>query len=674
MSKWGHAYFAVSRAPHRIVFAIVSIAFALAFAGCSDDSLTSNGGNGGGSDSNDGNGGSGAGQGGNCFGCNQGGGTTGEMSIVPPEATIEVIDGVAQPVDFNAEIGGVEVQPSGWVVNLSSVATTDGNGIVTATGNVGGLVTLRAEYGGQVATAEVTVRIKRTLNPEALPPNEIAILQNPTGGQDASVVWAYPYNGTVFPKGILAPELMWNNAAAGDKYYVHLTSPYAEFEIFTTAAPPARHQLDQSVWTQLTESGTGGTVDFKVNRLPAGAQAATTVIDHDWTVANGALRGTVYYWANDVGRILRIKPGDGAPEDFLAAAGISNTCSTCHTVSANGSTLIIGGDVSPSTFDLLTNTSVFSTTSVGKPVRNWAMPALSPDGTLLIENAAALPGPPGGSPGVWESATGVHLTTTGLEGVQMDMPAWSPDGTLIAYVDHSTKGLAMYSWDHAARTASGQTALVAQNLDPSNRPIAFPSVAPDAEWVVYHRGALDTRGGDADLYLASTTQAGVEIRLANANGDAYPFAAGDRDRNENYEPTFAPLEAGGYAWVVYTSRRTYGNRLTGGSGDTKQLWVAAINRDPQAGVDPSHPPFRVPGQNLDDWNMRGFWALDPCKDIGAECTNGSECCNQNCVDGFCEEPDPTGCSETGNACEEAADCCDPMADCVNGFCTEPPPQ
>ena len=82
----------------------------------------------------------------------------------------------------------------------------------------------------------------------------------------------------------------------------------------------------------------------------------------------------------------------------------------------------------------------------------------------------------------------------------------------------------------------------------------------------------------------------------------------------------------------------------------------------------------MPGQDINTWNMRGFWALEPCKQVGEECTTGSQCCNQNCVDGFCEEPDPGGCSETGNACEETPDCCDPNATCVNGFCSEPPPE
>jgi hypothetical protein len=640
-------------------------------SGCSDDGANSGGGG-------EGTGNSAAqagegGSGGQCFGCASGGGDFGTLTLQPPAVTIEVVDGVAVPVDFDAFVGDQEVLPSGWVVDLSGVAGTDGDGVVTATGNVGGLVTLTATYEGLTATAPITVNLKKTLNPGGFSPEDIDKLKNPSGGQDASIVWAYPYDKTVFPKGLLAPELMWNNGGAGDKYYIHFKGPFTEFDIFTTADPPARYPVDPAVWVPMTESGPGGNVDFKVNRLPSGAAAATTVIDHDWTVANGALRGTVYYWANNIGRVMRIKPGAGAPEDFLAAAGVTDGCSTCHSVSADGSTLILGGDVSTSTFDLLANTPVLSLPSVGKPVRNWAMPAISPDGSTVIENNAQLPGPPGGSDGMFDAVTGQKITGTGLDGVLLDMPAFAPDGSNIAYVDHNTLGLGVYQWNPVTKAATNPVALVPAGADPQLAGICFPSVAPDAEWVVYHRGtypgSLDTRFGPGSMYLASTTQPGVEVRLRNANGDDYPFAAGDRDRLLNYEPTFAPLEAGGYAWVVFTSRRTYGNRLTGGSGSVKQLWVAAVDADPTDGVDPSHPAFLIPGQDLGTLNMRGFWALDPCKQVGDSCEQGSECCNSNCEEGICTEPDPDGCSQNGSACMEDADCCDPTATCNSATMT-----
>ena len=67
------------------------------------------------------------------------------------------------------------------------------------------------------------------------------------------------------------------------------------------------------------------------------------------------------------------------------------------------------------------------------------------------------------------------------------------------------------------------------------------------------------------------------------------------------------MAAGGYFWVT-TSRRTYGNVLTGDKTTVKQLWVAAIDQSPTAGKDPSHPPFHLTGQVETNLAMRGFYA------------------------------------------------------------------
>ena len=115
---------------------------------------------------------------------------------------------------------------------------------------------------------------------------------------------------------------------------------------------------------------------------------------------------------------------------------------------------------------------------------------------------------------------------------------------------------------------------------------------------------------------------------------------------------------------------TYENR--------KQLWVAAIDANPQPGQDPSHPAFWLPGQDLTTTNMSGYWALAPCSQEGTGCSQGFECCT-----GFCQPNDageyvcsatPGSCSQIGEACAANSDCCDPNASCVGGFCALGTPQ
>jgi hypothetical protein len=266
------------------------------------------------------------------------------------------------------------------------------------------------------------------------------------------------------------------------------------------------------------------------------------------------------------------------------------------------------------------------------------------------------------------------------------MPSWSPEGSLIAYVD-SGDPTGWPSWTKpnsgdlkamdfsptGIPMASNDRVLVSAGADPNMR-ILWPTISPDGKWVLYARGVgADTRDGTSDLYIASTVNPNTEIRLAALNGDGYPFAASGRDLSWNFEPTFAPVAAGGYFWVVLTSRRTYGNTLIGEKDQVKQLWVAAIDQNPTAGQDPSHPPFHLPGQDEANLAMRGFWALDPCKPSGQGCSSGTECCDGYCSAGVCTTKN--GCSQSGDHCDTNADCCNAATGttCINHVCSEPPP-
>ena len=541
--------------------------------------------------------------------------TTGEpgpnLEVDPVAATILVLNGLSQSEDYEALLDGVPVTAS-WTLADGELATINDDGKVFGTGQKGGVTTVTAFHEGLSADASLQVDLQVVVDGGGVTPEDKGLLQGAIE-PDPETTWAYPYDEMVYPQDLRAPEFMWNGGGAGDKYLIHITADYLDIQIFANADPPSRYLLDQETWDTITKTVAGESLDLKVTRLKPGEAFATVVVDHTYNISNAKLDGSVYYWANSLGRVLRINPGADAPEDFLAANG-QNGCSTCHSVSADGNTMIIGGDIAVSTWDLSNNVQILGLADVGKAVRNWAMPAISPDGTVLIENAAPLPGPPGGSDGMWNAMTGVKLENTGLEGVQLNMPAFGPAGDLIAYITHDTLALATYDFDANATFASNPTVLVEAGPDPMWNGITFPSVSPNSGWIVYHRGqypnSLDTRLSRADLFLANANQPGVEIRLSAVNGDVYPFAAGDRDLSYNYEPTFAPISSGGYSWVVFTSRRTYGNRLTGASNAVKQLWVFAIDQNPDGNSDPSHPAFWLPGQDLGTLNMRGFWALE----------------------------------------------------------------
>jgi len=655
-----------------------------------------------------------AGSGGSVAGGGGQGGTS--VSITDPSVTSLVVDppggslvftnGKASPDTLSFKAKGMTAQGPielgdkvSWSVDVGAVAVVDPTGKLTATGKQGGEVVVTATYGGLTATAKVTVQLVSVEAPAdgSIPDGDKDLLKN-AADPDGAASLSYPYDQTVFPLGILPPTLMWGGGAPDDSYLARLTSSFGEVQVFAKAAD-MRLPVPEQAWHDLLRDAKGTKVTLKLTRLSQGK--ATVVAQQTWPIATGPLRGTVYYWSNNLGRVLRINPGAKQPDDFLAAAGVTDGCTTCHTVSANGSTLVMGNhkaedpnDSNAAVFDLQSN--ALTRSSDQGYGRRWAMPALSPDGKFAVLNDAPLPGGPGKGGGLFDVGTSQPVPGTALDGLPINMPYFSADGSALVYVDHSTGGLGAFDYNQAALPGafSNKRDLVPQAGPAGNGAgIAFPAATPDGKWAIYHRGPLDTREGPADLYLASLQQPGVEVPLDALNGASYPFAAGDRDRHFNYEPTFAPLPAGGYFWAIFTSRRTYGNLRTGSAQDsppgatngTKLLWMAAIDLHPEPGKDPSHPPFLLGGQDTGTLNMRAFWVFEPCKAQGAGCQFGSDCC-----DGLCEAPasggaavcklggepgTPGPCVKVGNKCETTGDCCEAKkgSECINHFCSDAKP-
>lgn len=632
-----------------------------------------------------------AGQGGNTT-AGQGGSTTAgqggstdpgpvvSLVMVPGQAQIDLVDGVGPTVSFsvfNVYQDGSQspINDATWSVKPGDIALVDNKGTITATGSRAGNAVVAAESGGLKTEGYLKVTLSKTIVDPSISPGDIATLDG-ASTPDGNLL--YPYEGVVYPRGLPSPSLMWNSAATGDKVLIEASNTFATVKTYLTLTKKSA-EIDAASWTQLTESGSGGDLHVKVMSLPAGSSEAHIVGDQTWKIASGSLRGTVYYWAINTGRVMRIKPGATKPDDFL---GPQVTCPSCHTVSPNGTTLVMNTGSWPNetsvSYDLVGGQNSFSGLFTTSGASEWALAGVSADGSVVVQNFSPQRGPIGKQTGAFDSKTGAKINDSGLDGLKLHMPAFSPDNKLIAYVHEGTGALHVLDWDPIAKKASNDRQLV-----PGGNTIQFPTISPDHKWVAYQRGnGLGSQGTTGNLYLASVNQPGIEIPLAALNGTTYPFGAGNRDRDLNYEPTFAPLAAGGYYWIVFHSRRTYGNALTKaayiaeGNG-VKQLWVAAIDQNPQPDKDPSHPALWVPGQDISTLNMRGYWAFDPCKPDGASCGGASECCGGACLPGTntCGEPPGQSCKPVGATCETANDCCNSEQgyQCINNHCTENKP-
>jgi hypothetical protein len=182
----------------------------------------------------------------------------------------------------------------------------------------------------------------------------------------------------------------------------------------------------------------------------------------------------------------------------------------------------------------------------------------------------------------------------------------------------------------------------------------------------------------------------------------HPPSSYAADWNLNYEPTILPQAAGGYAWVMFTTRRVYGNMATvnpfwsdprfedlSAYPTPKKLWVAAIDLNATPGTDPSHPAFYLDGQELLAGNSRGYWVLDACKPVGSTsaslCTSDLDCCSgEVCTldtplptpaTSHCATAPSTACVATGSPCVAGQICCDTTAICSQqtSTCVVPPP-
>ncbi len=548
--------------------------------------------------------------------------------------------------------------------------------------------------------------------PGTLPASTVSALQ--AGGPvDPAMKWLYPYDQTVFPGGLIAPVLQWTPQAAGTPtgVYVHLSSQLFDYKGCFGPTNPAQLPIPAKAWSTAWAQSNGAGDPLKVELTTLVGSTVSGPITESWTFALGSLKGVVYYntytspQVNNNGAVMVIQPGASSPSPFLTIPGMSPTgpCISCHSVSANGSTIVAqrhqypGGLVQSESYDLL-KTPVPNPASPMATTKSddWGFSAVYPDGSRLLTDGQPgmtgniFPAGPGDNPGMegpkastmYDPSTGQTIASSGLSGQHAMMPSFSPDGTKIVFNDTDNGGghtLVVMDFDAQTNTFSN----VKQVFKDTGGYPAWPFFTPDSASVVFiddsssnFASTTNPPGNNvasADLYIVDVATA-VAHQLAaangeNPNGSTYlPYGA--RDQHLNFYPTVSPVAAGGYFWIFFTSRRNYGNTLVDANDGpaSKKLWVSAISIGAAPGTDPSHAAFYLPGQELASGNIRAFSTLSPCKTNGQGCTSGVDCCGGACNAGSCGAP--SGCSNVDEKCTTSADCCGTGLQCINGFCSQ----
>ncbi|MEW5741406.1 MAG: dickkopf-related protein [Myxococcota bacterium] len=679
------------------------------------------------------------------------GGGSGPLVITPQNATIDVNLGQQLPQQFSARLGGVPVSPT-WGASPNSLGLIDGSGRFLTTGTSGGVATVTAEVGGLRATTRLTVRLHVTQNGATgtgggsgaggvggvggegpggpVTPAVATVLQG-TPSADPGLAMLYPYDATVWPRELLAPLLQWKNGARDpDAVAIHLECPAFVYDgtFARTATPFIHHPIPQDAWRMMGEACAGQSVTL---RLVFAAQGvAYGPLTETWKIAPGSLKGVVYYNSYGTklaynfsgalggngqfgGATLAIKGNSTDPVLVAGRNGSHAECRVCHTVSGDGSTLLSqrGDDYGATSHYALRAGNAETAMSPGGGRLLWG--GLTRDGSRLLSNSAPLTEASTAPTAFFQIPGGAEIPTTGLPaGFRAGTPVFSPDDSMVAFLwfaggssaDQRTLAMMRYT---APATFSDLTPLY---TPPVGQAALYPSFLPTGKGVVFQvetqsngRGLGETRSTCDDSGPCSDVGAHGELwwvdiatkqarRLDNANGKGHaPVGpnAHDDDSTLNYEATVAPIPSGGYAWVIFTSRRMYGNVATinpfwsdprfhdiSQQPTTKKLWVAAIDLNAQPGTDPSHPAFYLPAQELLAGNSRGYWSLEPCHSDGEGCESGDQCCGGFCrgaTEGappVCQSSGGGGCAQEFERCTTDADCCNHaqgMA-CVNQRC------
>ncbi len=529
------------------------------------------------------------------------------------------------------------------------------------------------------------------------------------GGSAGTMRYLYPYSQTIFPRGLIAPTVMWDGASA-DYVYVHLKSKAFEYKGCLAPTAAGEVLLPQDVWVAASSHAAGAADPFSLSLTTIASGTVTGPITEPIVIAPATLKGSIYYNSYTTklntglgggGAVLRIVPGQNVAL-FLGASG----CTGCHAVSANGARLVADpfnllNNGAGSSYALAIN-GASNPSPLATTVPNGTFVGLYPDGSLYVGSAHpndGLGGPRAGSPGyagpvnagLYETDTGNAVSNSGIPSGAM-MAMFSPDGKLLTFTDTAIgngngQGLATMAFDKSSRTATAYKK-VSQVSDSSTYP-GWPFFLPDDGGIVFAIGnQSDFSGGGlglglmgamsgvtSDLYMLDVASGTVSLlasamgfgSAANAasNTTYLPYSASD-ELHHNFYPTVSPVAAGGYFWVFFDSYRHYGNQ-----GLQRQLWGTAVDvsSNGKYTTDPSHPAFYVTGQELGTGNHRAFTALDPCHADGASCTTGVDCCGGFCTNGTCGKPQPR-CSNADEMCSASQMCCDASLQCIGGICTQ----
>jgi hypothetical protein len=570
------------------------------------------------------------------------------IEVEPPFASVTVPLGGTATQDYVV----YGITPGGKVDITSSCGLTiDGNfgtfnGATVTVGPHGGKTPVTAACGGLTGNAELSVNVTGQLVVDPAPAISPGLFGDATPGTDGArvPVIEYPLDGTVSPRNMPPIEIQWQ-AGGNDLFHVTLVSSYLAVHIYTTSL---EQLLGETDWQNILETAAGDNMlitveglaqaapDQKFASTPATVRVSRDTID----------RTAIYWWASSQGNIMTQTFGS-----LTQPSLVKDDCTSCHSVSRAGSRIgysrCVDGTCGANLFagflkyDQTTSSWIESVNANDKTIRgsySTFAPVGNPfpDDSQAVAIVATLPGsklslydPDTGSPIV------SNLETVSQKGPNdtvrsATMPDWSPDGTKVAFastpnadqwIDISNSAIAVSSYTYSGgQHVFGDPQFLV--TDPITLPSGtynnffFPSFSPDGALIVFNAARKAWRE------FTDARTAGQRLMLADPGGAwvvDMPAMNGPEDRDITWAH-WAPTVGSDYYWIVFSSQRDYGHRVTeansassckqNGVRQCKQLWIGAVARNKLDGaLDPSAPPMWLPGQDTQADNISPYWSV-----------------------------------------------------------------
>jgi hypothetical protein len=596
-----------------------------------------------------------------------------------------------------------------WTLEKYDAGDINQSGLFQTNGKAAGTYKVYANYKGKTATAEIkiTMGLKEQVgSPVSTPANAAALAGQPVkeAGMNPTKI-LYPQSGTVFPRGLTSPVLQFSpgeKPPEDAKIVLECMGFRWEGSGKVDQSGKPQVSIPQDAWDAFTMSCGGQKSTVSVVKANGGVAYGPATID--LTIAPASLKGAVFYQTYEEGFVglWSVRPGVREPAKHLI-----KKCVVCHSVSANGEVLAAGSDGADTAAEAgtyKTNTAgdisqiSAAPNGFGGDDRRMSFASLTPDGKYVMRSTNDFWG--GINQRAFKTNQAGNATTQMAEsqvvglGIEVSayVPMFSPDGKRYVFVNgdgtppaFGTPRRSISTMDVTVDdTGPGKLTFANRQVALDNKAsglvIREPAFLPDSKQLVFQEGPETDSGYGGMLSLFSGNGGHLAILRGTEHLELKAANAGlsPADAEVQGMPTVLPVQAGGYFWVVFTSKRAYGNTAATGQ---KQLWVTAISPNTAPGVDPSHGAFYLPNQSPSK-NERGFWALERCKAEGGSCQSGDECC-----DGFCRPEDPAAgktklvckkpvvnqCANESERCKVDADCCTSGNSCVGGFCTPPVP-